>query len=243
MHMCWGTGFLASPRTLHRGREADTRVRSAQNNAEGAASGRARMRHGLRPPGPARGPSRRRLRAVRPVPEPAAAAGAARDRLRQGLRAGRGRVPVRRRRQPVRRLPGRLRRVRGRAQPPGDPPGAARRAGRPAGRLDPVRLRAAARAAGRTAAGQGPRAGAGVLLQQRHRGGGVRAEVRPLRHRPRPHPVLRPRLPRAHHRLAVGERLGRVPPRLRPAAARRPRSRSATWTRSRPSCARATSPR
>ncbi len=67
-----------------------------------------------------------------------------------------------------------------------------------------------------------PGSGPGVLLQQRHRGGRVRAEVRPLRHRPRPRPVLRPRLPRAHHRLAVGQRLGRVPPRLRPAAARRP---------------------
>jgi succinoglycan biosynthesis protein ExoA len=38
MHMCWGAGFLTSPRTLHRNREADTRVRSAQKNAEGAAT-------------------------------------------------------------------------------------------------------------------------------------------------------------------------------------------------------------
>ena len=38
MHMCWGTGFLTSPRTLHRGRKADTRVRSAQKKAEGAAT-------------------------------------------------------------------------------------------------------------------------------------------------------------------------------------------------------------
>jgi Glycosyl transferase family 2 len=38
MHLCWGTGFLASPRALHRGREADTRVRSAQKKAEGAAT-------------------------------------------------------------------------------------------------------------------------------------------------------------------------------------------------------------
>ena len=38
MHMCWGTGFLTSPRTLHRGRKADTRVRSAQKKTEGAAS-------------------------------------------------------------------------------------------------------------------------------------------------------------------------------------------------------------
>ena len=38
MHMCWGTGFLTSPRALHRGREADTRVRSAQKKEEGAAT-------------------------------------------------------------------------------------------------------------------------------------------------------------------------------------------------------------
>ena len=40
MHMCWGTGFLTSPRTLHRGRKADTRVRSAHKKAEGAATAR-----------------------------------------------------------------------------------------------------------------------------------------------------------------------------------------------------------
>ena len=38
MHMCWGTGFLTSPRRLHRSREADTRVRSAQKKEEGAAT-------------------------------------------------------------------------------------------------------------------------------------------------------------------------------------------------------------
>jgi hypothetical protein len=38
MHMCWGTGFLTSPRTLHRDGKADTRVRSAQKKAEGAAT-------------------------------------------------------------------------------------------------------------------------------------------------------------------------------------------------------------
>ena len=38
MHLCWGTGFLTSPRTLHRGREADTRVRSAEKKEEGAAA-------------------------------------------------------------------------------------------------------------------------------------------------------------------------------------------------------------
>jgi hypothetical protein len=38
MHMCWGTGFLTSPRTLHRGPEADTRVRSAQKKKAGAAT-------------------------------------------------------------------------------------------------------------------------------------------------------------------------------------------------------------
>ena len=51
-----------------------------------------------------------------------------------------------------------------------------------------------------------------------------------------PRHLLRPRLPRADHRLAVHQRLGRVPPRLRPAAAGHLRSRSATWTRSTPSC-------
>ncbi|HEY6295059.1 MAG TPA: glycosyltransferase family 2 protein, partial [Streptosporangiaceae bacterium] len=38
MHMCWGAGFLVSPRTLHRGQKADTRVRSAHNKAQGAAT-------------------------------------------------------------------------------------------------------------------------------------------------------------------------------------------------------------
>ncbi len=38
MHMCWGTGFLTSPRTLHRSGEADTGVRSAEKKAEGAAA-------------------------------------------------------------------------------------------------------------------------------------------------------------------------------------------------------------
>jgi hypothetical protein len=37
MHLCWGTGFLTSPRTLHRGPEADTRVRSAQKKAHPVA--------------------------------------------------------------------------------------------------------------------------------------------------------------------------------------------------------------
>jgi succinoglycan biosynthesis protein ExoA len=38
MHMCWGAGFLTSPRTLHGGRKADTRVRSARTKEEGAAA-------------------------------------------------------------------------------------------------------------------------------------------------------------------------------------------------------------
>jgi len=38
MHMCWGTGFLTSPGTLHRSRKADTRVRSGQKKAEGAGA-------------------------------------------------------------------------------------------------------------------------------------------------------------------------------------------------------------
>ncbi len=38
MHMCWGTGFLTSPRRLHRSGEADTRVRSGEKKAEGTAA-------------------------------------------------------------------------------------------------------------------------------------------------------------------------------------------------------------
>jgi Glycosyl transferase family 2 len=38
MHMCWGTGFLTSPRRLHRGGKADTHVRSGEKTAEGAAA-------------------------------------------------------------------------------------------------------------------------------------------------------------------------------------------------------------
>jgi hypothetical protein len=38
MHMCWGAGFLTSPRTLHRGREADPGVRSAGTKAEEASA-------------------------------------------------------------------------------------------------------------------------------------------------------------------------------------------------------------
>jgi succinoglycan biosynthesis protein ExoA len=38
MHLCWGTGFLTSPRKLHRSGEADTRVRSEDKKAEGAAA-------------------------------------------------------------------------------------------------------------------------------------------------------------------------------------------------------------
>ena len=38
MHMGWGTGFLTSPRKLHRSGAADTRVRSEEKKAEGAAT-------------------------------------------------------------------------------------------------------------------------------------------------------------------------------------------------------------
>jgi hypothetical protein len=38
MHLCWGTGFLTSGRTLRRDGKADTRVRSGEKNAEGAAT-------------------------------------------------------------------------------------------------------------------------------------------------------------------------------------------------------------
>ncbi len=38
MHLCWGTGFLTSPRKLHGSGKADTRVRSEEQKAEGAAA-------------------------------------------------------------------------------------------------------------------------------------------------------------------------------------------------------------
>jgi hypothetical protein len=38
MHLGWGTGFLTSPRKLHRSGEADARVRSEDKKAEGAAT-------------------------------------------------------------------------------------------------------------------------------------------------------------------------------------------------------------
>jgi succinoglycan biosynthesis protein ExoA len=38
MHMCWGAGFLTSPRKLHRSGKADTRVRSEEKKAEGAVA-------------------------------------------------------------------------------------------------------------------------------------------------------------------------------------------------------------
>ena len=38
MHLCWGAGFLTSPRRLHTGGKADTRVRSGEKKEEGAAT-------------------------------------------------------------------------------------------------------------------------------------------------------------------------------------------------------------
>ncbi len=51
-----------------------------------------------------------------------------------------------------------------------------------------------------------------------------RPEVRPVRHRQAARPLLRPRLPRPDHRFPVGQRRGRLPRRLRPAAARHRRA-------------------
>jgi succinoglycan biosynthesis protein ExoA len=39
MHMCWGTGFLASPRRLHQARRRDTDVRSGEMKEKQAAEG------------------------------------------------------------------------------------------------------------------------------------------------------------------------------------------------------------
>ena len=155
----------------------------------------------------------------------------------------RGRLPLRRRRRRVPRHAGRLRRVRPRPPPPGRPAGAARRPRRRPGRPDPVRRPAAGRPARRGAARQGPAPRPGVLRQQRHRGGRGRPEVRPLRHRPPPHPVLRPRLPRADHRVAVGQRRAASSARASARCCPTPRSRSATCAALRARAARAaTSP-
>ena len=82
---------------------------------------------------------------------------AAHHRLRQGLRAGRGRVLLGRRRQRLPRHARRLRRDGPRPPPPRGPQGAARRPGRRARRPHPLRLPAAARAARREAAHAQPR--------------------------------------------------------------------------------------
>ncbi len=104
------------------------------------------------------------------------------------------------------------------------PQGAARRPGRLARRPHPLRLPAAARAPRRESARAQSPPGAGVLRQQRYGGGGDRAQVRPVRHREDEDPLLFPRLPRTDHRLTVRQRRGRLPRRLRPAAARHRRS-------------------
>ena len=169
----------------------------------------------------------------------------ARDRLRQGLRARRGRLPVRRRGQRATRdfLSG-FGVFAARPQPPGDqarrcmmrstptsPHGRSSTASRSWG-CSPQRLLA-----------KRPGPGAGVLLQQRHRGGRVGAEVRPPRDRQGPDRLRAPRLPRADRRVAVRQRRGGVQARASARCCPAPRFRLATSTRSRPSCARATWPR
>ncbi len=133
---------------------------------------------------------------------------------------GRGCLPLRRRRRRVPRHARRLRRVRPRAPQPGRPAGDPRRHRRRPRRSDPVRRPATRRPAGRSAAREGAPSRPGLLRQQRHRSGRGGAEVRPLRHRPSPHHLLRPRLSRSDRRLTVGERVERVPEGLRPDAAR-----------------------
>ena len=62
MHMSWGGGFLTSPRKLHRGRDSEPDARVGQQTGRGTRGrSRERMKHGLRSPCAARGPSRRRL--------------------------------------------------------------------------------------------------------------------------------------------------------------------------------------
>ena len=176
---------------------------------------------------------------TRRLHEPAAAANAARDRLRQGLHPRRGRLPLRRRRATTTSTC---------SPASASSPSAAttRSSGRRSttcidaepGRPDPVRRAAAGRPAGRATARQGPAPRPGLLRQQRHRGGRGGAEVRPLRHRAQAHRLLRPRLPRAHRpdrcRSTAPASSARASVRCCPT----PRSPSATSRRSSASCAR-----
>ena len=157
--------------------------RRGDHSRERYGTGKSIPGAGVRPRRAARRARSRALRAAHQVPEPPAPAHAAHHRLRQGVRAGRGRALLGRGRQ---RLPGHARRVRGDGPGPPSPrrpQGAARRPRRPARRPHPLRLPAAARAARGEAARAQPAPGPGVLRQQRYGGRRDRAEVRPVRHR------------------------------------------------------------
>ena len=191
-------------------------VRS-RRRARGAAGRHRRRRGRVRRARAARAARRRGVRAPRAVHEPADAAHSAHDRLRPRLRARRGRVPLRPRRQPLPRLPRRVRRVRARPLPSGDRAGVARRDGVRAAepRADGVRaaLGPARRSAGRRACpnddyrcfftNSGAESVETVLKFVRC------ATATPSR------AVRRPRVPRAHHRRAVAQRRARVPRPLR----------------------------
>ena len=140
--------------------------------------------------GPGHVAARRELRAARPLPEPHAGQGAAHHRLRHRLRARGGRLPLRHGREGLPRFPFRLRRLTtsGATIPwcskairdvlDLNLPNMVQLDSALMSGLLAERLVQAAGAAGRAASRLR------FPLQQRHRGGGGRAEVRQVRHAP-----------------------------------------------------------
>ena len=169
-----------------RGPEGERRMTDGEPKAFEAHWAPGPFEQGFRPDATPRRARGRALRPAHQVPQPPAAADAAHHRLRQGLRARRGRLLLGRRWQRLPRHARRVRRHGARPPPPRRPQGAARRPGRLARGPDPLRLPAAARPARREAARAQPAPGPGVLRQQRHRSRRDRSQIRPLRHRQSP---------------------------------------------------------
>ena len=113
----------------------------------------------------------------------------------------------------------RLWRVRDRAQSSGDARCAEKRARRRSAQSGPVRRLGAGRRARRAAVGVRSLSRQGVLRQFRHRMRRGGDQVRPRRHRPPGHRLLRPRLSRPDLWRAVADRRFEFPRRLRAAAA------------------------
>ena len=188
--------------------------------------------------------ARRGARALGADDQPAVHARAEDDRLRSRLGARRGRVPLRRRRQPLPRPARRVRDVQRRPEQPARP----RRARRGARARDcPARCSSASRRCRALLAEELLRRTPARLERVLFTSSGTEAVEAALklgraatgRDARR---LGRARLPRAHARLALGERRPGVRRALRAAAARASRGfRSATWTRSSASCAARTS--